>query len=199
MHWSQLTKRPVAFEEEMRAPEAGAAVDAGRAREVVPPAPLPEGAAHWLLVEIRGPFTRIAAGVSEQVSRLNHVSLQMTPLPTPSKEKPHLSKLPEVPRQFPYLQGHRAESECHQPPRPFPDPGAALLPDTWGPAAPAPGSVRTGQAGYTHPRSGPAFPVGTLPQPLTSLTPRPSGPSSRPGQPWRPPQTGPPGGPCRGP
>lgn len=81
MHWSQLTKRPVAFEEEMRAPEAGAAVDAGRAREVVPPAPLPEGAAHWLLVEIRGPFTRIAAGVSEQVPRLNHVSLQMTPLP----------------------------------------------------------------------------------------------------------------------
>lgn len=118
MHWSQLTKRPVAFEEEMRAPEAGAAVDAGRAREVVPPAPLPEGAAHWLLVEIRGPFTRITAGVSEQVPRLNHVSLQMTPLPTPSKEKPHLSKLPEVPRQFPYLQGHRAESECHQPPAP---------------------------------------------------------------------------------
>lgn len=81
MHWSQLTKRPIAFEEEMRAPEAGAAVDAGRAREVVPPAPLPEGAAHWLLVEIRGPFTRITAGVSEQVPCLNHVSLQMTPLP----------------------------------------------------------------------------------------------------------------------
>lgn len=199
MHWSQLTKRPVAFEEEMRAPEAGAAVDAGRAREVVPPAPLPEGAAHWLLVEIRGPFTRIAAGVSEQVppSKPRFPSNDATS--TPSKEKPHLPELPEVPRQFPYLQGHRAESECHQPPRPFPDPGAALLPDTWGPAAPAPGSVRTGQAGYTHPRSGPAFPVGTLPQPLTSLTPRPSGPSSRPGQPWQPPQTGPPGGPCRGP
>lgn len=123
MHWSQLTKRPVAFEEEMRAPEAGAAVDAGRAREVVPPAPLPEGAAHWLLVEIRGPFTRIAAGVSEQVppSKPRFPSNDATS--TPSKEKPHLPELPEVPRQFPYLQGHRAESECHQPPAPSPTRG----------------------------------------------------------------------------
>lgn len=183
-HWSQQTKRPVTLEEETRVPRwEQPSTRGGLARWFRPPrfqrgpcAGSDPRSPHW-----------IAARASEQVPCLNHVSLQMMPLP-------HLLK-----RNLTYLNCPKSLASSHiskdtgpslgaPHPSPLPRLGRLSSQTPGVPPPQAPGSVHTGQAGHMHPRTVPAFPVGTLPQPLTSLAPRSSGPSSQRGTRGGPPR-----------
>lgn len=78
MHWSQQTKHPVTLEEETRVPRwEQPSTRGGLARWFRPPR-FQRGPCAGS--DPRSPH-RIAAGASEQVPCLNHVSLQMMPLP----------------------------------------------------------------------------------------------------------------------